>query len=209
MNRRNGDRGKADNASMDHRHAMWLVGPLLLALASRLLAGDHRLPYSSGPPPARCRRWVQVEPPGSGLVCLDSRPASRLRAAGVSRACLRALLERGHRRGPRAERRSSGRLGPGLPRPGDAVRAPRSAHCRLARMAPAKIEALGLPVDLNSASAQELRILPGVGPRLARRILRQRHENGPFGRPQDLLHVKGVGPRLLARIIPRILPLRN
>lgn len=48
-------------------------------------------------------------------------------------------------------------------------------------------------VDVNTASAQELETLTGVGPRLAEEIIREREENGAFETLEDLLRVKGIG----------------
>ena len=55
-------------------------------------------------------------------------------------------------------------------------------------------------LDLNRASESELQALPGVGPSLARRIVRGR----PYQAVEDLLRIAGVGPGLLGRIQPRL-----
>ena len=49
------------------------------------------------------------------------------------------------------------------------------------------------PVYLNQASVDELRRLPGVGPKRAEAILVLRQRLGRFHRVEDLLRVKGVG----------------
>jgi competence protein ComEA len=49
------------------------------------------------------------------------------------------------------------------------------------------------PVYLNHASVDELRRLPGVGPKRAEAILVLRQRVGRFQRVEDLLRVKGVG----------------
>jgi competence protein ComEA len=49
------------------------------------------------------------------------------------------------------------------------------------------------PVYLNHASVDELRRLPGVGPKRAEAILVLRQRLGRFHRVEDLLRVKGVG----------------
>ncbi|MDB4946615.1 MAG: competence protein ComEA helix-hairpin-helix repeat protein [Labilithrix sp.] len=49
------------------------------------------------------------------------------------------------------------------------------------------------PVYLNHASVDELRRLPGVGPKRAEAILVLRQKVGRFSRVEDLLRVKGVG----------------
>ena len=49
-------------------------------------------------------------------------------------------------------------------------------------------------IDLNRASLQELTQLPGVGPALAKRIVKAREEK-PFAKSQDIVdRVKGIGP---------------
>ena len=58
------------------------------------------------------------------------------------------------------------------------------------------------PIDVNLAGAEELALLPGVGPSLARAIVEDRGARGPFGSLRDLDRVKGVGPGILARIGP-------
>jgi competence protein ComEA len=52
----------------------------------------------------------------------------------------------------------------------------------------------GRPLDLNRASAGELALLPGIGLRLAERIVADRQARGPFRSVQDLERVRGVGP---------------
>jgi competence protein ComEA len=52
-------------------------------------------------------------------------------------------------------------------------------------------------VNVNRASEEELISLKGIGPVLARNIMRDRQENGPFRTLEDLLRVKGIGPKKL------------
>jgi competence protein ComEA len=62
---------------------------------------------------------------------------------------------------------------------------------------PAPIEGV---VNVNAASAQELSLLPGVGPARARSIIEYREKNGPFKDVRDLLAVSGIGERALGRM---------
>lgn len=56
------------------------------------------------------------------------------------------------------------------------------------------------PIDVNSASLDQLDSLPGVGPATANAILAYREEHGPFATLDDLLGVPGIGPAKLAAI---------
>ena len=50
-------------------------------------------------------------------------------------------------------------------------------------------------VNVNTASAEELEKLPGVGPSLAERIVEYRKRNGSFSSAEELDNVEGIGPR--------------
>ena len=52
-------------------------------------------------------------------------------------------------------------------------------------------------VDLNAADREELIALPGIGPTLAQRIMKQRQDRGGFHHLDELLEVSGIGERLL------------
>ena len=54
-----------------------------------------------------------------------------------------------------------------------------------------------LPVNINTATAEELDVLPGIGPALAGRIIAYREEHGPFAAAEDLLEVSGIGESVL------------
>lgn len=60
------------------------------------------------------------------------------------------------------------------------------------------------PLDLNSATLEELIGLPGIGPVLARRILEYREAHGGFQSVEELLEVRGIGPKRLAQIRERV-----
>jgi competence ComEA-like helix-hairpin-helix protein len=55
-------------------------------------------------------------------------------------------------------------------------------------------------VNLNTATAAELELLPGIGPALAARIVEHRTANGAFKSVEQLDDVKGIGPRTLERL---------
>lgn len=53
------------------------------------------------------------------------------------------------------------------------------------------------PVNLNTATADDLDVLPGVGPATAAAILAYRDQHGPFASVDDLGEVRGIGPAKL------------
>lgn len=55
-------------------------------------------------------------------------------------------------------------------------------------------------VNINTATAEDLESLPGIGPVLAARIIEDRTRHGPFRALEDLLRVQGIGPGLLSRL---------
>jgi competence protein ComEA len=60
------------------------------------------------------------------------------------------------------------------------------------------------PLDLNRAVAADLERLPGVGPALAGRILKERARLGSFASVEDLLRVRGIGPATLEKLRPLV-----
>lgn len=63
-------------------------------------------------------------------------------------------------------------------------------------------------VDINSASAAELSLLPQVGPVLAQRIVAERTAGGPFQTVDDLSRTPGVGADRIHRLRPLIVAKR-
>lgn len=62
--------------------------------------------------------------------------------------------------------------------------------------------ASGALVNLNTATAEELDTLPGVGPATAQAILAYRQEHGSFSSVNQLLDIQGIGEKTLAQIAP-------
>jgi len=60
------------------------------------------------------------------------------------------------------------------------------------------------PININSATAQQLEALPGIGPSLAAKIVDDRSRNGRFRTLADLDRVPGIGPKLLERMRPLV-----
>jgi len=59
-------------------------------------------------------------------------------------------------------------------------------------------------VDINSASADELATIPGIGQALASRIVEMRDKEGPFRKIEDLLKVKGIGEKSFEKLRPYV-----
>ena len=63
---------------------------------------------------------------------------------------------------------------------------------------------LGLPVDLNEASEDDLVGLPGIGPTLAHRITEYRSRVGTIRNVAELENVSGIGPAHLRTLLGRV-----
>jgi competence protein ComEA len=59
-------------------------------------------------------------------------------------------------------------------------------------------------VNLNTATAEQLITLPGIGETLAQRIIQYRHEHGPFQSIGELANVSGIGDKTLEDILDYI-----
>ena len=55
-------------------------------------------------------------------------------------------------------------------------------------------------VNINTATADQFTALPGVGPKLAARIVEYRQKSGTFKTTQELMNVKGIGEKNLVKI---------
>ena len=68
----------------------------------------------------------------------------------------------------------------------------------------AAADAPAMKVDLNTATAEELDKLPGIGPATAEAIIRHRETHGRFRSVTDLLEVRGIGEAKLAQLRPLV-----
>jgi len=66
---------------------------------------------------------------------------------------------------------------------------------------PAATEISAGLVNINTATAEELQTLPGIGPEVAERIVVYRLEHGNFRSVGDLVLVEGIGSQLLQNIL--------
>lgn len=56
------------------------------------------------------------------------------------------------------------------------------------------------PVNVNTATAEELQALPGIGEATSAAIVEERERAGPFAVPEDLMRVTGIGEKKFERI---------
>jgi competence protein ComEA len=59
-------------------------------------------------------------------------------------------------------------------------------------------------VNLNTASSAELETLPGVGAKMAARIIEYRQKKGPFKKIEELMNVQGIGEKNFLKLKPQL-----
>ena len=59
-------------------------------------------------------------------------------------------------------------------------------------------------VNLNSATTTELQQLPGIGVKVAARIIEYRQKNGPFTKIEQLMNVQGIGEKSFLKLRPQV-----
>ena len=60
------------------------------------------------------------------------------------------------------------------------------------------------PMNVNTATAEELVELPGIGPALAQRIVDYRAANGDFRAVEELVKVNGIGDSRMKELLPLV-----
>lgn len=73
---------------------------------------------------------------------------------------------------------------------------PTPAQAPVAPAAPSS----GARININTADAETLTTLPGIGPVIAQRVVDYRQQNGPFARVEDITQVRGIGDAILAKV---------
>jgi competence protein ComEA len=59
-------------------------------------------------------------------------------------------------------------------------------------------------LNLNAATLDQLATLPGIGPKVAERILEYRTKNGGFKKIEELMNVKGIGEKSFLKLKPLV-----
>jgi competence protein ComEA len=80
--------------------------------------------------------------------------------------------------------------------------APFAATPPQAAQKPAANAQLQGTVNINTADAAQLELLPGIGPKMAESIIAYRSSVGTFNSIEDLINVKGIGPKSLEKLKP-------
>jgi competence protein ComEA len=65
-------------------------------------------------------------------------------------------------------------------------------------------EGLSGVVNINTATAEELQLLPGIGEARAKAVIELRKRNGGFKSVDELTQVKGIGETALKRLRPYV-----
>ena len=60
------------------------------------------------------------------------------------------------------------------------------------------------PINLNAATVEQLETLPGIGRKVAERILEYRAKSGSFKKVEELMNVKGIGEKSFLKIKPLV-----
>ena len=63
---------------------------------------------------------------------------------------------------------------------------------------------LAAPINLNTADAETLMRLPGIGEKRAAAIVAYREEHGPFASPDELVEISGISQRMVDQWAGRI-----
>ena len=81
-----------------------------------------------------------------------------------------------------------------------------AAQATTAKPTTAKATAItiGAPINLNTATAEQLATIPGVGPRMAERIIDYRQKSGAFKKVEDLMNVSGIGEKNFLKMRPLV-----
>lgn len=179
--------------------ALLLVGALVL-LGPRLV---HRGPARAVAPPLRVARPVRAAPrlvvdvagavrrPGLYRFVAGTRVATALAAAGGATAHADITLV--NLAAPLAD--------------GEQIVVPaRGAVAGAASPSSGSASSPAGPLDLNSATAEQLDALPGVGPATAAKIVAYRQEHGAFHSLAELDAVPGIGAGRLAQLKGLVVP---
>jgi competence protein ComEA len=184
-----------------------LAALLVVVLGVRFMHGQARAQGGSTAVSApRADAAVRVEPRAPGAVLVHV--AGAVRHPGVYRLLDGQRVQDAVRRagGPRAKGDVNAINLAAKVADGQQVIVPRrgAAPAGAAGASDVGAEAPQSPVNLNTATAEQLDTLDGVGPATARKILEWRQQHGGFRSIDDLGQVPGIGPKRLAALRTKV-----
>jgi competence protein ComEA len=184
-----------------HLLALWALGlVVVVVLGVRYLGRDDDAPPASAPA-------IQVGESGGGSSRVTVHVAGAVRRPGVYRLPSRSRVVDAVRRAGGARHRAdlsalnlAAKLEDG-----------RQVVVPLRASADAPVAAAGGtatvpagPIDINTATAEQLDELDGIGPGMAGTILDYRKEHGGFGSIEELSQVPGIGEKRLAALREKV-----
>jgi competence protein ComEA len=184
-----------------HMLALWALGlVVVVVLGVRYLGRDDEAASASAPA-------IQVDEADGGSSRVTVHVAGAVRRPGVYRLPSRSRVVDAVRRAGGTRRRAdlsalnlAARLEDGRqvvvplrPRAGAPVAA-----------AGGTATAAAGPIDINTATAEQLDELDGIGPGMAGAILEYREEHGGFGSVEELGQVPGIGEKRLAALREKV-----
>ena len=184
------------------RLAAWAVAALVLVVLAGLYYVRTRSDAAAAPPATAAS--IEVRPSGGGRVMVDV--AGEVERPGVYRLPASARVEDALTEAGGATRRA------------DLSQINRAAKVEDGRqiLVPARARRGGEaaaatgsapaegPINLNSATLEQLDTLDGVGPATAQKILDYREEHGGFGSVDELDQIPGIGEKRLAALREKV-----
>jgi competence protein ComEA len=89
---------------------------------------------------------------------------------------------------------------------GEQIVVPGRGVAAVAAASPTAGSSPSAPLDLNSATLEQLENLPGIGPVTAQKILDYRQQHGAFHSVAELQGVPGIGPAHMAQLKGLVIP---
>jgi competence protein ComEA len=188
-----------------------LAALVVLVLGVRFMQGQAR--SAAGAAPAR----AAAAAPASGAVRIEPRQAAvaLVHVAGAVRSPGVYRLREGERIQDAVRRAGGPRTGADLNAINLAAKVADGQQVVVPRRGAAGAAVAGAaapgdpaqpPVSLNTATAEQLDTLDGVGPATASKILDWRRQHGGFRSVDDLGEIPGIGPKRLAALRGKVQP---
>ena len=175
-----------------------------VALAAFVLLGAWYLSRGGDPAPDASPAAIKVEGDGGGGKSVVVHVAGAVRQPGVYRMRANARVDDAVGRAGGATRRadlSQVNLAAQVEDGRQVVVPPRVRADAAGGAAPAETPTTpGVPLNINTATLEQLDELDGIGPTTAQHILDYREEHGGFGSVEELGEVPGIGDVRLASL---------